>query len=87
MNIFYYKKTKIDIPKFWGNILKLTVPVMIACIIGIIQKRIINIDSTIKLIGQVVVYTVVYSGLIWKIGMNEYEKNLIKGPLKRMLKK
>lgn len=87
MNIFYYKKTKIDIPKFWKNIFKLTIPVVISCIVGIIQKKIFNIDSTIKLMGQITVYTVIYSALMWKIGMNQYEKNLIQAPIKRILKK
>ena len=87
MNIFYYKKTKIDIPKFWKNIAKLTIPVIIACIIGIVQKSLFNIDSTAKLITQIIAYATIYAILMWLLGMNTYEKNLIKEPLKKMLKK
>ena len=87
MNIFYYRKTNIDIPKFWKNIFKLTIPVIIACAFGILQKKLLNIDSTKILMLQILIYTFMYSILMWTIGMDQYEKNIIQVPLKKILKR
>ena len=40
MNIFYYKKIKIDIPLFWKNIFKMSIPMLIAIIIANILKKV-----------------------------------------------
>ena len=87
MNIFYYKKTKIDIPLFWKNIIKLTIPVAISVVVGYLLKNFIHIDTAMKLAFEIVVYTGIYVVLIWILGMNKYEKNLILNPLKKVFKK
>lgn len=87
MNIFYYKKTKINIPLFWKNILRLSIPVAISVIIGYLIKHFIFIDTAIKLAGEIVIYTGVFVILIWLFGMNKYEKNLILNPLRKVFKK
>ena len=83
MNIFYYKKTHIDIPKFWKNILKMSVPVVIAFVIAIALKRLIPISNTLQLIIQILVYVVIYVIMMWKFGTNQYEKKLFSKIIKR----
>ena len=83
MNIFYYKKTHIDIPRFWKNILKMSVPVVIAFVIAIVLKRLIPISNTLQLIIQILVYVVIYAIMMWKFGTNQYEKKLFSKIIKR----
>ena len=77
MNIYYYKKIHIDIPRFWKEILKMTIPVVIAFIIGIGLNRILMANN----------YTCVYTFLVWKLGMNDYEKGVFLQPAKKIINK
>ena len=85
MNIFYYKKTHIDIPKFWKNILKMSVPVVIAFVIAIALKILIPISNTLQLMIQILIYIVIYVIMMWKFGTNQYEKDLFAKPIKKIL--
>ena len=87
MNIFYYKKTKIDIPLFWKNIFKLSIPVIISVWLGFLIKYFVHIDTALKLSTEIIIYTIAYMILVWFLGMNKYEKNLILNPLRKVLKK
>lgn len=77
MNIFYYKKIGIDIPKFWKNILKMTSIIAGCFIIGIAIKIFYPIQSNFNLILQIVLYTIIYIIIAWKFVLNKYEKELV----------
>ena len=83
MNIFYYKKIKIDIPLFWKNIFKMTIPILIAVIVAIIIKKLWIINSAIVLIIQIIIYAIIYGILVWSKSMNEDEKNMVKRIFKK----
>ncbi len=83
MNIFYYKEIKIDIPLFWKNIFKMSIPMLIAIVIAIIVKQVWTINSSLILITQIVIYTIVYGIFVWKKSMNEDEKNMIRKIIRR----
>lgn len=86
MNIFYYKKTHLDIPKFWKNILKMSLPIILVIIIGIIIKYIFPITNRFNLIIEIAIYVLIYILIMWKIGINTYEKDLFIKPFRRILK-
>lgn len=83
MNVFYYKKIKINIPLFWKNILKMSIPMIIAIIIAILIKQVWKINSSLILIMQILIYTIIYIILVWNKSMNYDEKNMIKKLIKR----
>ena len=83
MNIFYYKKIKIDIPLFWKNILKMSMPMVVAIIISILIKQVWTINTSLILVAQIVIYTLIYIILVWNKSMNIEEKNMIKNLIKR----
>ena len=87
MNIFYYKKTHINIPEFWKNILKMSIPVLVVAFFGVIIKKVWPIDNNLKLVIQILIYTVLYLGIMWKFGTNQYEKELVTKPLNKLFKK
>ena len=87
LNIYYYKVINIDIPKFWKEILKMSIPIVITFIIGILMKQFIGYNTIIIYIVQIIIYSLIYCVLMWLLGMNEYEKNLFSRPVKLILGK
>lgn len=87
LNIYYYKKVGINIIKFWKNILKMSVPVIITMCIGFILNKVIVSNTVIMLGIKILIYIAVYCLLMWKFAMNEYEKELIKKPFSKVLYK
>lgn len=87
MNIFYYKKIHIDIPKFWKEIFKMSIPVAIAICIAIVIKNVFPITTNLRLILEILVYTILYCLGMYGFGMNNYEKEFIKKPINKILKK
>lgn len=87
MNFFYHKKVGIDIVAFWKNILRMSIPIIICILVAIILKNIFVITTAYSLIAQILIYTLIYSIVMWKFSMNNYEKGLIKRPLKKLIKR
>lgn len=87
MNYFYYKRVNIDIPEFWKQILRMTIPIIVSCLFGIGIKRIIPATSTILIIVNILTYTIIYFVLVYKFAMNNDEKNLLNVPLKKIIKR
>lgn len=85
MNIFYHKNIHINIIEFWKNIGKMSIPLVACIIVGIIIKIINPIYTTLNLIMQIILYTILYIILMWKFGINSYEKNIFMKPLKKVM--
>lgn len=85
MNIYYYKKIHIDIPRFWKVILKMTIPVAIAFIIGLGLNKILIANNYFMFLIKIFIYTCVYAVLVYKLSMNTYEKEVFIQPLKKIL--
>lgn len=86
MNIYYYKVTGLNIPLFWKNILKMSIVPASMLIIGLLLKQVVVIDNWVSFLIGVVIFTVIYSILMYCFVMNEYEKDIIRKPLKKLLK-
>lgn len=84
INIYYYKKIKIDILKFWKNILSMTISILPAIVIGIILNKLLVSDTIIYFCIKVIIYTLVYAIFMWLFAMNNYEKGLITKPFKKI---
>ena len=87
MNIYYQKQCNIDIITFWKNILRMSIGMIIPIVCGILMMRFIYIQSIWGLLGCVLIYASIYTISMWFLGINQYEKNLIKKPLKKVFKK
>ena len=64
MNIYYWKKIKIDIPKFWVNILYMSFPLAISVLFGLTINKIILADNWILLIVKIIVFSIIYTLLM-----------------------
>lgn len=83
MNIYYQKRINIDIILFWKNILKMTKPIVIVFILGILMNKFIVDYSLVTFIIKGSIYTVIYSILMYFWGMNRDEKEEIRKILKK----
>lgn len=84
MNIYYYKVTGINIGRFWKNILSMSIVPFILCVATIIISNYINFYSLPVFLIGVIIYTVAYAVFSWIFSMNDYEKDVVRVPLKRI---
>lgn len=81
MNVYYWKKIKIDIPRFWMNIVLMSFPLILSIIFGFTLNKIMLAENWIIFLLKTIIFTVVYYLVMWFIGMNRYEKDLVQIPL------
>ena len=86
MNIYYYKKINIDIPRFWKEIFLITIPILIIFIPMLYINNIVLLLPIYKLLLGVPIYSIMYGLIIYRFAMNEYEKQLIVNPIKKIFK-
>ena len=77
MNIYYQTKQKIDVVKFWKEILRMSIIPLLLCTIGYYILLHISLDSVSKLIVGILCYLSVYLPLFFKFSMNSYERGLV----------
>lgn len=86
MNIYYYKVTGLDIPRFWKNILKMAVIPALMLIAGLMLNRVVVMDNWLTFFAGVVLYTAVYAVLMYCFAMNDYERDIIRKPIQKILR-
>lgn len=87
INIYYYKKLKIDIPKFWKEIFFMTIPVIISLAVGYLINNAINIGGYLGITIKAGAFSSIFFVLMWFIGMNKYEKELFLAPINKIKNK
>lgn len=87
MNWYYWKKIKLDIPRFWKNIFILSIPLIGVMIIGILIKNILEIKGILTLGINITIYVSIYAAFMYKFVMNKDEKNMVSKPIKKIINK
>jgi O-antigen/teichoic acid export membrane protein len=77
MNIYYYKKIKLDIPRFWYEIIIMTLPILFASILGVSLNLVIEDYKILTLLIKILIYTIIYLTFMFFLGMNNFEKELV----------
>jgi O-antigen/teichoic acid export membrane protein len=87
MNIYYWKKIKLDIPKFWKEIFKMSgTPLLLGLVGSFFVKRMV-FDNIADLFVAIIPFSVLYLLLCWFIDMNQYEKRLFRNPVQKIFNK
>lgn len=76
MNVYYHKKIGINIPLFWKNILLMSYPIIISLVIGVLINYIFTLNSIGFILIKIVMFSVIYIILMWKLGLNNNEKGI-----------
>ena len=87
MNIYYYKACHVNILAFWVQILRLSLGLVVPIIIGVFIRRFINLFVLWTLLLFIVIYAIIYCVSMWIFGMNSYERELIKKPIRSIFKR
>ncbi len=77
MNIYYHYKIGMNMFVFWKNILIMSMPVLLSLIFGCVVNYLISENSLFALFLKILIYSSVFLGLMWILGLNKYEKGLI----------
>lgn len=79
---WYYYHIGLDIKQFFANLLKLSVPILLACVAEYSIQQFWPLETSwLSLFLHGIVFVIIYSLLVWNWGLNDYEKNLILKPL------
>lgn len=87
INWYYHKKVGIDIPLFWKNILKMCPVMLFMGTVAWFALDAIVIDSWLSFFVTAVLYTIVYFCLAYRFMMNQYERDTVMVPVKKVLRK
>ncbi|MCQ2474606.1 MAG: oligosaccharide flippase family protein [Clostridia bacterium] len=78
MNLYYSKECGIDIIKFWKNILRMSIGLIIPVSLAYLIKKFIIFDTLKMLILGIFGYTIIYCGSVWLFSMNDSEKQIVR---------
>ncbi|MGU9380699.1 lipopolysaccharide biosynthesis protein [Clostridium perfringens] len=84
INIYYNNKVGLDIKYFWKEIIKFFPALFLPILVGISIKYLIGINSISVFILGVLIYSIIFAVSMWFLGLNDYEKELLNGPLKKI---
>ena len=87
MNIYYYKVTGLDIKLFWKNILSISWIPLIMIIGTILISNYINFYYPANFLIGVIIYSLIYLSANYIISMNDYEKDIFRKPLLKIINK
>ena len=87
MNIYYHKKVGINIKQFWKEILKIFPAFIIPLFVGILFVIYQDINQPFYFVLGIGIYSLLFIISMWFIGMNQYERDLIKVPLNAFFKR
>lgn len=87
MTWYNHVKVGLDMKIFWKQILNF-VPALIApLIVGILINNFFNLNNPFYFLGFGIVYVVIFCTSMWFLGMNQYEKDLLGKPIKKIFSK
>jgi O-antigen/teichoic acid export membrane protein len=81
MNIYYFKRQNLDIPRFWMEIFKMSVVPLLLGSIGFLVVQQFDLKSVFKLVSLIILFTIIYIPVFWIFSMNKYERELLKKPI------
>lgn len=85
MNWYYQTRMGLDIRGFWRQILRLSLGMIPALVLGVVVSVAVDLSRIGLLVLVGTIYAIVYWIGMWLVGMNDYERQLIGGPARRIL--
>lgn len=87
MNWYNHVKVGLDMKFFWKQISNF-IPALIApIVIGIFINNSFNLNNLFYFLGFGIIYVVTFCISMWLFGMNQYEKDLLSKPIKKLFNK
>lgn len=84
MNWYNHVRVGLDMKYFWKQILSFIPALIIPVISGMLINTFWNLNNLFNFLGFGILYVLIYMLSMWFIGMNQYEKDLLKKPVKKL---
>ena len=84
MNWYYEKRIGLEISLFWKSIFSFFPAFIVPTVFGIVILHFITFRNLLDMLLWMLIYTIVFCISMWFLGMNESEKILISGALRRI---
>ena len=84
MNWYYHFRIGLDMKHFWLQIAKLGRAFIIPVTVGLLLVLFLEISSLVWFLLAGFLYTVAFALSMWFVGMNQYERELVSRPFKRI---
>lgn len=85
MNIYYYRVTKINIPRYWKEIFLMTIPVVISSAFSYFVLHLFNGTGYVNLLLKGTIITVIYIPTAWFFMMKKNERELFGLPIRKAM--
>ena len=87
MNWYYHYKTGLNMLKFWREVGKIYLIPILMCVVTLIVSQFVDFYNLIFLIIGILIYTLIYCIVNWLFVMNDYEKDIFRQPVIKVIKK
>lgn len=87
MNWYYHNRVGLDMVYFWKEILSFSKGLILPFVLGLMMYLLVDLNSIRNFLISGIIYVTVFSISIWFLGMNNYEKELISQPFRKIIKK
>lgn len=87
MNWYYWKKIHLDILRFWKNILPIFLTAAVMCVIALLLSNWIDFYNIYTMLAGIIIFALIFCLVNWLFVMNDYEKDIFKKPLNKVIKK
>ena len=87
MNLYYHKKIGLDMVYFWKQIINFIPALIIPVVVGSLMNFYIDLYNIKTFLLCGFLYVIAFLISMWLLGMNQFEKNLIRRPLIKIIKK
>ena len=87
MNSYYQIEIKINIIRFWKEIIKMSIAPCVLLMGGFYCIHYFSMINISNLILAIILYSIIYLPIFWFVSMNKYERNLFISPVLIMLKR
>lgn len=87
MNWYYQKHIGLDMFYFWKSISRFIPSLVAPCIMGVLIMQFVTINSLIVLGLWIVLYAAVYCVSMYFLGMDNEEKQMVMGPIRKLIKR
>jgi len=87
MNWYYHAKVGLNMKYFWSQIVKFLPALIIPLVVGVMFNIFFDLYKILTFLLAVAVYIVVFLISMWRLGMNQYKRELIANPTIRLMRR
>ena len=87
MNFYYHTRCNINVLTFWRNILSEGKGLILPIAVGVMILTFLDLNKPIVMVFGILVYVIIYAVSIWFLSMNDYERDIFRKPVTKMLRR